>query len=149
MGRTHATATAALDFVREHGIVLVSAKGAAPRLTEAIVGEPIRGNWWAHPRSHHIHAVLEGVTASKEVLVCRLLDGKVTLVHRRLWPALVRLAQRFTAEQLAQVWDEHTPSGRHVRRQVAYPDWVPAEASRAATALTEGEAIVALGLRRE
>ena len=149
MSRTLATAAEALDFVREHGIVLVSARGAAPRLTEAIVGEPIRGSWWAHPRSHHIHAVLEGVTASQEVLICRLLDGKVTLVHRRLWPALVRLAPRFSLEQLAQVRDEHTPSGRHVRRQVAYPDWVPAEASREAVALTEHDAIAAFGLPLE
>ena len=32
---------------REHGIVLVSAKGPAPRLTEAIIGKPIKGSWWA------------------------------------------------------------------------------------------------------
>jgi hypothetical protein len=141
-----ATVADALDFVRAHGVVLVAARGAAPRLTEAIVGAPIRGSWWAHPRSHHIHALLEGVTASKEVLVCRLLDGKVTLVHRRLWPALVRLAARFTPHQLAELHDEHTPSGRHVRREVAYPGWVPAEANREADALTEQAAIAALGV---
>jgi hypothetical protein len=32
-------ADAAMAFVRRHGIVLVSAKGSAPRLTEAIAGE--------------------------------------------------------------------------------------------------------------
>lgn len=41
------TAAEMLDFVREHGIVLVSAKGPAPRLTEAIIGKPIKGSWWA------------------------------------------------------------------------------------------------------
>jgi len=34
------------------------------------------------------------------VLVCKLVDGKITYVHRRLWPALVRLAARFRKEQL-------------------------------------------------
>jgi hypothetical protein len=29
----------ALDFVREHGVVLVSASGPVPKLTEAIAGE--------------------------------------------------------------------------------------------------------------
>ena len=53
-----ATSEEALAFVREHGVVLVSAKGTVPRLTEAIIGEPIKGSWWAHPQSHHIFTVL-------------------------------------------------------------------------------------------
>src|ERR1700674_3443868 len=36
----------ALAFVRDHGVVLVSGKGPAPRLTEFISGEPIKGSWW-------------------------------------------------------------------------------------------------------
>lgn len=56
------TAEEALAFVREHGVVLASAKGPAPRLTEAIVGEPIRGSWWAHAQSHYIYAILQAVT---------------------------------------------------------------------------------------
>jgi len=120
-----ATAPDAMAFVRQHGIVLVSAKGPAPRLTEAIVGEAIAGSWWAHEKSRHIYATLQAIIESKQVLVCRLVDGKVTLVHRRLWPALVRLADRFAPEQLAQVHDEHTPTGRHVSREVPYPAWVP------------------------
>src|SRR3989442_168988 len=34
------TTTEAMAFVREHGVVLASARGAVPRLTEVIVGEP-------------------------------------------------------------------------------------------------------------
>jgi hypothetical protein len=52
--------------------------------------------------------------------VCRLIGGKITLVHRRLWPSLVRLAERFPREELAQVRDEHTPSGRHVSALVPF-----------------------------
>ena len=52
------TAAGAIAFVRQHGVVLVSAQGAVPRLTEAIVGEPVKGSWWAHPKSHHIFAIL-------------------------------------------------------------------------------------------
>ena len=35
-----------MAFVLRHGVVLVSAKGPAPRLTEAIAREAIRGSCW-------------------------------------------------------------------------------------------------------
>jgi len=139
------TASDALAFVRRHGVVLASAKGTAPRLTEAIAGEAIAGSWWAHPKSHHIFSILGAVTDSDQVLVCRLVGGKITLVHRRLWPSLVRLAKCFTPEQLAQVREEHTPSGRHVSRLVPFPDWVPADVSAQAGAVEEQQALAALG----
>ena len=125
------TAAEALAFVEEHGVVLVSAKGPLPRLTEAIAGEPIKGSWWGHPKSHQIWAILEAVTESEDALVCRLVKGKITLVHRRLWPALVRLAKRFPPDQIAKVRQEHTASGRHVNKEVPFPRWVPAPATRA------------------
>ncbi|MDQ2964201.1 MAG: hypothetical protein M3R31_13770 [Pseudomonadota bacterium] len=139
------TAEEAMAFVRERGIVLVSGKGAVPRLTEMIVGEPIKGSWWAHPKSHQIFATLQAVTGSKEILVCRLVAGKVTLVHRRLWPALVRLAGRFQPDQIAQVREEHTPSGRHANRVVPFPEWVPAEVKEEAKSISEAHALAALG----
>jgi hypothetical protein len=140
-----ATAGQALAFVRQHGIVLASAKGPVPRLTEAIVGEAIAGSWWAHPESHHIYSILEAVTDSDQVLVCRLIGGKITLIHRRLWPSLVRLARRFAPEQLAQVRDEHTPSGRHATHVVPFPQWVPPDVSAQAHAIDEQQALAIFG----
>ena len=134
------TAKEAMAFVRNHGVVLASAKGPVPCLTEAIVGEPIKGSWWGHAQSHHLYAVLQAVTDSEEVLVCRLLNGKITLVHRRLWPSLVRLAERFEPEQLACVRQEHTASGHHVSSQVAFPDWVPPDIAAEAKRMSEQEA---------
>ena len=99
------SAREALAFVREHGVVLVSAKGKGPNLVEAIAGEPIKGSWWGHSAGKRIFTVLNAVTESDEVLVCRLIDGKITLVHRRLWPALVRLAEAFPPERISQVLD--------------------------------------------
>jgi hypothetical protein len=139
------TAAEALAFVEEHGVVLVSAKGPVPRLTEAIAGEPIKGSWWGHPKSHQIFAILEAVTESEDVLVCRLVKGKITLVHRRLWPALVRLAKRFPPDQIAKVRQEHTASGRHVNKEVPFPQWVPSEVLKQAGSISEEEAIAALG----
>src|SRR5215471_19076450 len=105
------SAADALAFIEAHGVVLVAGKGPVPRLVEVIVGEPIKGSWWAYPASHRIFA---------ELLVCRLIEGKVTLVHRRLWPALARLERRFTRQQLAQIHQEHTASGKHVNRVVEF-----------------------------
>ena len=137
---------AALAFVKKHGVVLVSAKGPVPRLTEAIAGEPIKGSWWAHPQGHHIFGILEAVTASDQVLVCRLVEGKITLVHRRLWPALVRLADRLTPAQLAQVKQEHTAGGKHVNRELAFPRWVPPDVAAQAKAMGEQEALAAFAV---
>jgi hypothetical protein len=130
----------ALSFIREHGVVLASAKGPAPRLTELITGEPIRGSWWAHPQGRQIFAVLQAISTSKDILTCRLIDRKLTLVHRRLWPALVRASDLFSADQLAQVRQQHTPSGHHINTEVAYPDWVPREVLTAARRLSVSEA---------
>ena len=139
------TTAEAIAFVRKHGVVLVSAQGAVPRLTDAIAGEPIKGSWWAHPKSHHIFAILQAVTESEDILVCRLVDGKLTLVHRRLWPALVRVADRISATRIAKVRDEHTPSGRHVSREVPFPKWVPIEVKEQAKSIGEQEALTVLG----
>ena len=92
------TAAEAIEFVREHGVVLASGKGPVPRLTGAIVNQPIRGSWWAHRESHHIFAVLQAVTATEDILVCRLVDGKVTLVHRRLGADAHPVAERPVAK---------------------------------------------------
>jgi len=139
------TVDAALSLIREHGVVLVSAKGRAARLTELIAGEPIRGSWWAHPASHQIFAALQAISASKDILTCRLIDGKLTLVHRRLWPALVRAADLFSAFQLAQVRQQHAASGHHINSEVAYPAWVPREVLESAQRLSLQQARDALG----
>jgi len=129
-----------LAFVKRHGIVLQAARGPVPSLAEAIAGGPIRGSWWGHPRGQEIFRVSEEVGESADVLVCKLVDGKVTFVHRRLWPALVKLASRFRKDQLAKVWSEHTASGAHRSRKEAFPEWVPRDVMRESKRLPVAEA---------
>ena len=85
------------------------------------------------------------MTESEDVLVCRLVEGKITLVHRRLWPALVRVAARFPPDRISKVRQEHTASGRHVNKEVPFPEWVPAKVRKQASSISEEEAIAALG----
>ena len=134
------TPAQALAYVRRHGVVLEAAHGPLPNLAEAIAGAPIRGSWWGHAKGRAIFAAAQRVVESGQVLVCRLADGKVTYVHRRLWPALVRLSGRFRREQLARVWSEHTPSGAHRARREPFPRWVPPDVAREARRLSVAEA---------
>ncbi len=135
----------AIAFVRKHGVVLEAAAGPVPSFAQAVVGEPVRGNWWAHPRSHEIFELTRAVRDSDDVLVCRLVDGKITYVHRRLWAPLVRAAARFPRKRLAQVHEAHSASGRHVTREVEFPKWVPGDISAEAARLSEEEAVLLLG----
>ena len=135
----------ALAFVREHGVVLESGRGPVPSLADAIAGESIRGNWWSHPRGRVIFRSTRAVRDSPDVLVCRLLGGKVTYVHRRLWPAVVRLADEIGPAGLNAIREEHTRSGVHKIVGVAFPAWVPPAIVKQAEQLSQREARKALG----
>jgi hypothetical protein len=116
----------ALQFVRKHGVVLQSAHvGDLPVLVDFIAGERVRGSWWGHAKGREIFRVLNDVYDSGEVVALRLIEGKVTLVHRRVWPALVALADEIGRKRLAAVSEEHTPSGKHKTVVVPFPRWVP------------------------
>ena len=134
----------AMDWLREQGVVLQSARGPVPNLADRVAGERIRGSWWGHPSGHEIFNVLEDLLASPDVVATRLINGRVTLTHRRVWPALVRLAGRFPAERLAAVDEVHTASGAHRAIAVPFPEWVPAEDISAAALLTIDEALAML-----
>lgn len=139
------TSKQAFKWVEEQGVVLQSAQGSVPNFADWVVGERIRGSWWAHPRAHEVYGLAEAVCDSDEILVCKLIRGKVTYVHRRMWPALVRLAKHFSAEQLAEVESVHTSSGRHELKITSYPKWVPVDVKKAARVLTEKEAMHLIG----
>ena len=115
----------AMDFIRYHGVVLQSAKGSEPSLVVRIVGCPIQGSWWGHPKGREIYALTNKIEESIAVLVCTLASGKITYVHRRLWPAFVRMAGQFPVHSLDKVQQVHLPSGRHQRQDIPFPDWVP------------------------
>ena len=134
----------ALAFVRKSGIVLESGRGPVPSLAETIAGEPIRGSWWGHSKGDEIFVCSRAIRNSKEVLTCRLIDGKVTYVHRRLWPALARLSGNFKAERLAPIREIHTAAGKHRIEQVAFAQWLSADARRKSASLSVEKATALL-----
>lgn len=139
------TSRQALALVRKHGVLLESAAGPVPSLAETVAGERVRGSWWSHPKSHEIFKLTRAVRASKDVLVCRIVVGRVTYVHSSRWPALVRLADRFPREQLAWIHEVHTADGHHVVEERPFPDWVPPEVAGNAARLSDIQAARKLG----
>ena len=136
-----------LAFIEKHGVVLASAKGPVPSLAEQIAGEPIIGSWWSHPKGKEIFEVLLAIDDDADIRSFKLVDGKVTFVHRRVWPALVRLGRDgvLAKERVELFRQEHTQSGEHRNIHVAFPDWVPDDVGTAADRLSADAARAQLG----
>jgi len=84
------TAAAALDLLRKERVLTLTPAGAPRSLVREIAGE-VRGSWWGHPRGGLIFAIASALEDSPEVLGAKLVRGKVTFVHRSLWPHLLRV----------------------------------------------------------
>jgi hypothetical protein len=134
-----------IRFVEQHGIVQEAGPGPRPNLAEAVAGERISGSWWKHKKARAIFQATRTVRDCDQVLVCRLVDGKITYIHQRLWPAIVRLANSLDKKALAALREEHTKSGAHRLRTIPFARWVPSDVRQAADNISEEEARRQLG----
>lgn len=76
-----------LAALQQHGFLLES-DPKLPSVCTLITGEPLRSSWWAHPLAQTIFQVNEQLEDHPDVLITKLISGKVTYVHRLLWPDL-------------------------------------------------------------
>lgn len=131
-----------VKLVEKHGVLLASARGPVLNVADLVVGEPIVGGWWAHPKGKQIFEALSSIDDSDDIRSFRLIDGKITFVHRRVWPALVRLGRDgiLDAERLGSVQQVHTPTGEHRTTVVPFPEWVDERTAIAADALSDAAA---------
>ena len=136
---------AALKLVKTEGVMLEAARGPVPNLVDVAFGTARKGSWWAHPRGREIFSMTRSVRDEPDVLVTRLVGGHITYIHRRLWPALVRLAPNLSHARLARLREVHTQSGAHRIETQPFPGWVPSIVRRQAAALTEESAVRQLG----
>jgi hypothetical protein len=134
-----------IQFIDRHGIVLEAAHGPRPNLAEAVAGAPIHGNWWNHKNGRAIFKATREARDSDQVLVCRLLAGKITYIHRRLWPAIVCLANLLDKKTIGALREVHSTSGQHRVRTIPFPRWVPADVRRAAENITKQDACLQIG----
>ena len=66
------------------GLLLVS-DSSFPNVCQLIAGDKRKGSWWANEHAHTIFAVNELLDDHPDVLLLKLISGKVTFVHRALW----------------------------------------------------------------
>jgi hypothetical protein len=78
----------ALAFLRTWGLLLLHDR-RFPSLSRQIAGEAIAGSWWGHARGRDIFRAMRTLADDPDVALVKLLSGKVTFVHRRLWPWLM------------------------------------------------------------
>ena len=72
--------------------LLLETDATLPSVSTMIAGEPIKGSWWSHPKGREIYGTLTGLLDHRDVTAVKLVNGKGTLVHRRLWPAILGAA---------------------------------------------------------
>ncbi len=132
------------ELLAAQGLLLESAQGPIPNVAQLVAGERIAGSWWGHPAAPEIFEVINQLADSPDVARMRLVNHKITLVHRRLWPALLRLAAGFDDAALLVVDQEHTPTGAHRATSSPLQDWVSPDVVDAAARLSEADAIAML-----
>lgn len=74
-----------------------------PNVVAIVAGEPLHGSWWSHRSGQAIFNSLNALATHPDVLVTRLVSGKVTFVHRRLWSAVLAVATERGAWQFARL----------------------------------------------
>lgn len=90
---------AVISVLQDLGLLLLS-DPRRKNAIEVLTGEFPKGSWWSHPAANQIYGVLQTVEQHPDVLLAKLLAGKVTLVHRALWPALRAVVTAREAWQL-------------------------------------------------
>ena len=130
-------------FVARHKVVTEAARCRVPSLVHLMAPPPPlpRGSWWSWPGANRIYNRLVALRERDELMVCRLVRGKVTYVHADAWPALVRLRDAFPAAALDRVSSVHGANGRHTTHVLPLDDWLRRDVAAAARALAADAAL--------
>ncbi|MFN2510298.1 MAG: hypothetical protein ABR568_02505 [Pyrinomonadaceae bacterium] len=80
----------ALQTLRRLGLLLET-DARLPSVASLIAGAPLRGSWWSHPFAGKIYISLGQFSDHRDVMFTKLISGKVTLVHRKLWPEILAI----------------------------------------------------------
>ena len=103
----------AVDALDRTGLLFMH-DARKPSLTTLVAAAPIKGSWWGHPAGRRIFQVASALEDGGLALFVPLLSAKVTLVHRRLWPALVSVGESRADWQV----DALTPKARELLEEV-------------------------------
>jgi hypothetical protein len=153
-GNLISAAETVLTRLAGSGLLLVQDK-RLPNVVTLLTGETLSGSWWSHSKSHLIFKVLTELEEHPDVLFVKLLNRKVTLVHRRLWPAWLAIVSKSEPWQVERglhmhTREVHTESGKHAIVAEPWAAWaktakVKALRSNAAAKREIEDAAAALG----
>jgi hypothetical protein len=116
-----------LELLERDGLMLVH-DAELPCATHAITGERIPGSWWGHAKGNLIY---EALAHFDDVARVKLVRGKDTLIHRKLWSALYRVGTSQSAWQLEELpSDARTLLKRIGTRESVRADRVELDTSR-------------------
>ena len=125
----------ALRELKRHG-VLLQTDAWLPNVCQLVAGAPVRGSWWAHPKSHEIFRVNCALADHPDVIVVKLISAKLTYVERALWSSVAAIGRPREAWQLQRL----SPDARKLLKEV---DRAPVETdSRMAKAASELEKLL-------
>jgi len=88
-----------LERLEDHGLLLLT-DSKFPSVATIVSGSAVTGSWWSHPKAQVIFEVVESLSEHPDAVATKLLSGKVTFVHRGLWPALLAAGTRKQPWQL-------------------------------------------------
>jgi hypothetical protein len=80
-----------VEKLSTNGILLLS-DPSLPSVVDLVAGGRVKGSWWGHKKGHEIFRDLGMLESHPDVLVTRLVSGKVTYLHRSLWPDFLSVA---------------------------------------------------------
>lgn len=115
-----------IQALARRGLLLKQDK-QLPSVVGLVTGESLRVSWWSHPQARLIFSVLVELADHPDVQFAKLISGKDTLVHRRLWPALLAVGssgERWQNEGLSD-------AGRRLFASVAREGSVEGEGKQA------------------
>jgi hypothetical protein len=85
-----------------------------PDVCRLVTSERIKGSWWGDPAGHEIFAISEMLADHPDITVTKLISGKVTFVHRKLWQKLVAVGRARDEWQMRNL----TSQGRLLLRRI-------------------------------
>lgn len=103
----------------QEALALVRSRGVLPfaDFVAAVVGAPVKGSWWGHPKGHEIFNLAGH--AGRECIFAKLVGGKETFVHRTRLPALARRVtdEAWRKERIAKLSKEAKALLREVEKK--------------------------------
>jgi hypothetical protein len=116
------------------GILLLS-DPQLPCITTLVAGRPIRGSWWGHPKGDDVFRVASWIDEHPDVAVTKLMSGKVTFIHRKLWPSLLAVAMTREPWQLKGL----SRKGKNLLQIVDYEEEIQAHQLPTSTKVSSSE----------